>query len=75
MYTLPNAQGILYSTPSCFCESTGSLGCTKCDLSVVLDLSEVRDTPITNNHGGTTLSPDEDLQCAVKTSRSRLILR
>ena len=36
-------------------------------------MSEVCDTPITNNHGGTnssTLSPDEDMQCAVETSRS-----
>ena len=34
-------------------------------------MSEVCDTPITNNHGGkSTISPDEDLQCAVVTSRS-----
>ena len=35
MYTLPHLQGILYTTPSCFC---GSWGRTKCDLSVVSDL-------------------------------------
>ena len=41
-------------------------------------MSEVRDAREANNHGGTnivrlsksTLSPDEDLQCAVETSRS-----
>ena len=40
-------------------------------------MSEVCDTPITTNHGGTnsrlsksTLWPDEDLQCAVETLRS-----
>ena len=35
MYTLPHSQGILHTTPSCF---RGSLGRTKCDLSVVSDL-------------------------------------
>ena len=43
-------------------------------------MSEVRDTREANNHGGTnvvrlsksTLSPDEDLQCAVETSRSNI---
>ena len=42
MYTLPHSQGILYSTPSCFCGSTASLGRTKCDLSVVSDLKKDR---------------------------------
>ena len=42
MYTLPHIQGILYSTPSCFCGSTASLGCTKYDLSVVSDLKKDR---------------------------------
>jgi len=36
---LPHSQGILYTTPSCFRGSTGSLGRTyRCDLSVVWDL-------------------------------------
>ena len=35
IYALPHSQGILYTTPSCFRGSTGSLGRTKCDLSVV----------------------------------------
>ena len=41
-YTLLHSQGILYTTPSCFRGSTGSLGCTKCDLSIVLDLKTDR---------------------------------
>ena len=43
-------------------------------------MSEVRDTREAHNHGGTnvvrlsksTLSPDEDLQCGVETSRSNI---
>ena len=42
IYTLPHSQGILYTTPSCFRGSTGSLGCTKCDLSVVSELKTDR---------------------------------
>ena len=42
MYTLPYSQEILYTTPSCFRGSTGSLGRTKCDLSVVSDLKAGR---------------------------------
>ena len=38
IYTLLHSQGILNTTPSCFCGSTGSLGRTKRDLRVVSDL-------------------------------------
>ena len=41
-------------------------------------MSEVCDSPITNNHSGTnssTLSRDEDMQCTVETSRSILKLQ
>ena len=42
MYTLPHSQGILHTTPSCFRGSTGFLGRTKCDLSVVSDFKTDR---------------------------------
>ena len=41
MYTLPHLQGILQTTSSCFLGLTLFLGCTRCDLSVVLDLKRL----------------------------------
>ena len=41
MFTLPHSQGILYTTPSCFRESTRSLGRTKCHLSVLTTMSNI----------------------------------
>ena len=49
MYTMPQLKGILYTTPSCFRGSTGSLGRTKCDLSVVSDLKTDRRHAVVGN--------------------------
>ena len=54
MYTMLHSQGILYTTPSCFRGSTGSLGRTKCDLSVVSDLKTDRRHAVVGN--------DEEIQ-------------